>query len=239
MITIILPVYNSINYIEDCLESISGQTFKDWKLLIFDDGSNDGTLEYLEELVKKEPRATLLKRKQSYIQNLNDGFDMANTKYIARMDADDIMLPNRLQYQFEFMESHPDVDLIGSSVEIINQNGEQKGYFGAFFPNQVLDASDMAFMNQIVHPTVLMRRGSLNRYNIRYKPDYKYAEDWEMWTQMLECGMKMYTTSTPLLKYRVTGNSMSRTHQDEIKILREQILQRLFKMMNHVKNSNA
>lgn len=239
MITIILPVYNSIYYIKSCLDSISEQTFKDWKLLIFDDGSNDGTLEYLEEWVKKEPRATLCKRNQSYIQNLNDGFDMANTKYIARMDADDIMFPNRLQYQLDFMESHPDIDLIGSSVQIINLDGDHKGYFGAFFPNQVLDASDLAFMNQIVHPTVLIRKESLDKNNIRYKEEFKYAEDWEMWTQMLEKSMKMYTTSTPLLKYRVTGNSMSRTHQDEIKILREQILQRLFKIMRHVKDSDA
>lgn len=239
MITIILPVYNSIQYIKDCLDSISEQTFKDWKLLIFDDGSNDGTLEYLEDWVKKESRATLFKRNQSYIQNLNEGIDMADTKYIARMDGDDIMFPNRLQYQLDFMEYHPDIDLIGSSVEIINEENNHKGYFGSFFPNQILDASDLAFMNQIVHPTVLIRKESLDKNNIRYKEEFKYAEDWEMWTQMLEKSMKMYTTSTPLLKYRVTGNSMSRTHQDEIKILREHILQRLFKLMRHGKNSNA
>lgn len=232
-ITIILPVYNSIKYIKDCLNSISEQTFKDWKLLIFDDSSNDGTLEYLENWIKKESRATLFKRNQSYIQNLNEGIDITDTKYIARMDADDIMFPNRLQYQLDFMESHPDIDLISSSVEIIDEKNNHKGYFSSFFPNQTLDASDMAFMNQIVHPSVFIRKESLDKNNIRYKKEFKYAEDWEMWTQMLEYNMKLFNTSTPLIKYRVVNNSMSRTHQDEIKVLRKKILQRLFKIISH------
>lgn len=227
MITIILPVYNSIQYIKDCLDSISKQTFKDWKLLIFDDGSNDGTLEYLEHWVNSEPRATLFKRNQSYIQNLNEGLDLANTKYIARMDSDDIMLPNRLQCQFDFMESHPRVDLVSSSVEVIDAIGNSKGNFGSFFSDCLLSADDMQFMNQIVHPTVLIRTVSLRRKNIRYKPEFKYAEDWELWTQMLENKLELYSMSNILLKYRKYGNSMSDSHQTEISKIRPIILSRL------------
>lgn len=227
MITIILPVYNSINYIKECLDSIFKQTFTDWKVLIFDDGSTDGTLEYLEEYVKNESRAILFKRNQNYISNLNEGIDLTDTKYIARMDADDIMYPERLQVQFDFMEQNNDIDLVCSSVECIKEDGSNNGYFGAFFPNQVMDASDLMFMNQIVHPSVLIRTASIKNNNIKYKEEYKYAEDWEMWTQMLEKNMKLYPLSTPLMKYRIAEKSMSRTHQEEIKKLRIKILTRL------------
>lgn len=230
MITIILPVYNSIKYIKECLDSISKQTFTDWRLLIFDDGSTDGTLECLEEYVKNENRAILYKRSQSYISNLNEGIDLSDTKYIARMDADDIMYPERLQTQFEFMEAHTDIDLVCSSVECIKEDGSSNGYFGAFFPEQIMDASDLMFMNQIVHPSVLMRTESIKKNHIRYNEEFKYAEDWEMWTQMLEKRMKLYSLKTTLLKYRIVEKSMSRTHQEEIRKLRGEILTRLNKL---------
>ena len=230
MITIILPVYNSIKYIKECLDSISKQTFTDWRLLIFDDGSTDGTLEYLENWIKNEDRAILYKRNQSYISNLNEGIDLSDTKYIARMDADDIMYPERLQTQLDFMEAHTDIDLVCSSVECIKEDGSSNGYFGAFFSEQIMDASDLMFMNQIVHPSVLMRSESLKQNNIRYKEEFKYAEDWEMWTQMLEKRMKLLSLKTPLMKYRIVEKSMSRTHQEEIRKLRGEILTRLNKL---------
>lgn len=230
MITIILPVYNSIKYIKECLDSISKQAFTDWKLLIFDDGSTDGTLEYLEDWVKNESKAILYKRNQSYISNLNEGIDLADSKYIARMDADDIMYPERLKVQLDFMEQNEDIDLVCSSVECIKEDGSSNGYFGAFFPEQIMDASDLMFMNQIVHPSVLMRTEFIQKNNIRYKEEFKYAEDWEMWTQMLEKRMKLYSLKTPLLKYRIVEKSMSRTHQEEIRKLRGEILTRLNKL---------
>lgn len=230
MITVILPVYNSIKYIKECLDSISKQTFTDWKLLIFDDGSTDGTLEYLEDWVKSEDRAFLYKRNQSYIANLNEGIDLSDTKYIARMDADDIMYPERLQTQFKFMEAHTDIDLVCSSVECIKEDGSSNGYFGAFFPEQIMDASDLMFMNQIVHPSVLIRTESIKKNNIRYNEEFKYAEDWEMWTHMLEKRMNLYSLRTSLLKYRIVEKSMSRTHQEEIRKLRGEILTRLNKL---------
>lgn len=232
MVTIILPVYNSIKYIESCLNSIINQTFKDWKLFIFDDGSTDGTLEYLRKFEKEDDRVYLYERKNSYIQNLNEGINLADTKYIARMDSDDVMYLDRLEWQFNFMEENKQVDLVCNSVEVIDELGNHKGFFGSFFPNQLMDSSDLAFMNQIVHPSVFWRTKSLKDLGICYKEEFKYAEDWELWTQILENGLKIYNSSKPILKYRKVSTSMSRVHREEIDNLRNIIIGRLLKIRN-------
>lgn len=122
LVSVILPVYNAMPYLEQAIQSIYSQTVTDWELIAVDDCSTDGSWDYLQRI--DDPRVRLSRnpenKKQSYTQNL--GIDMAHGKYIARMDADDLSLPLRLERQIEALEATPEVDVLGCGSFRTNQN---------------------------------------------------------------------------------------------------------------------
>jgi len=113
-ISVCMPMYNASRYLRECIDSVLGQTFHDFEFLIVDDGSTDDSVEIVESYT--DPRIRLIRREHDYIASLNCLIDEARGEYIARMDADDVMLPNRLQLQFDYMESHPLIAIIGGDV---------------------------------------------------------------------------------------------------------------------------
>lgn len=233
MVLIVLPVLNAAPYLKDCLESISGQTLPDWQLWIYDDGSTDGSLEILKDYVAREPRARLFCRDHSYIDNINEPFDRADLPFIARMDADDIMHPDRLAEQIRLMTDHSDIAVLSSTALLIDETGRQTGSFSPPFVNCPQGPDDLAFMNGVIHPSVMFRADVFRADpELRYRHEALYAEDYELWTRCLEKGLKVYIHGTPLLDYRIVGKSMSRTHREEISVVRHALMQRLFKLMN-------
>lgn len=121
-ISVCLPVYNRAKYIGECIESILQQTFTDFELLIVDDGSTDETCDVI--LSYNDPRIRLILGEHDYIGSCNRLYDEAKGKYIARMDSDDLMLPNRLRIQYEYMESHPEVDILGGGAIFFNEEND-------------------------------------------------------------------------------------------------------------------
>lgn len=117
-ISVVMPVYNGAKHLRECLDSILSQTFGDFELLIVDDGSTDNTCEIIESY--NDARICLIRNKHDYIASCNLLLSEARGKYIARMDADDIMMPDRLAYQYEYMESHPDVSVTGGAFIPLN-----------------------------------------------------------------------------------------------------------------------
>ncbi len=111
-ISIIMPVFNAANFIQGCIDSILKQTLKDWELIIINDGSTDNTLNILQLLV--DSRISINTNNHDFIASLNKGLSLSKGKYIVRMDADDIMLSERLQTQYDYMESNPEIDICGS-----------------------------------------------------------------------------------------------------------------------------
>lgn len=230
LVSIVLPTYNSWPYIKDCLDSITRQSFSNWELLIFDDGSKDPSLLYTLDYLKKEPRAKLFLRNQSYISNLNEGLEIAKGKYIARMDADDIMTPNRLEKQVEYLEAHNYVDLISSTAVIIDRDNTINDYYAPFIVGNKLRPMDMAAMNHIIHPSVMVKKSIIDKYKLRYNPSYLYAEDYELWVHMLEKNLWLQVNNDYSIYYRKHKNSMSITHQERINEIRDDILNRLKSM---------
>lgn len=110
-ISVCMSMYNVAPYVGECIDSILAQTFEDFELLIVDDGSDDDSAAIVRSYTDK--RIKLIEREHDYIASLNYLLSHATGKYIARMDADDIMLPNRLERQFTYMETHPGVDILG------------------------------------------------------------------------------------------------------------------------------
>ena len=129
-ITILMPVRNGEKYIKESIDSILKQTFTDFELLIMDDGSTDRTVERIERYT--DERIRLIRRKHNFIRNLNEGLELALGAYIARMDADDISMPERFVKQIAFMNSHPDIDCLGTWAIEIDDDGKE--YFRKKMP---------------------------------------------------------------------------------------------------------
>jgi glycosyltransferase involved in cell wall biosynthesis len=198
-ISIILPVYNAENYIQECIDSILGQIFTNFELIIINDGSTDNSREMINSY--KDQRIKVMENQHNFIKALNLGIKYAEGKYIARMDADDIMLPHRLETQFNFMESNPDTDICGSWAEAFGMKNMM-----IKSPVDHIDIiSNLILNNALLHPTVIMRKSSVCKYPDYpdlYEQTYLYAEDYRLWTELAMKGYKFANIPEVLLKYR-------------------------------------
>ena len=129
LVSIVIPVYNGEVYLRDAIQSVVNQTFQNWKLYLINDGSTDGSLVIMEEYALRDARIKVIDDGQNkgLVTRLNQSVEIAVGKYYARMDADDIMYITRIEEQVTFLESHPDVDVLGTSIMIIDNNNDIVG----------------------------------------------------------------------------------------------------------------
>lgn len=203
VVSIVLPVYNSEKYIADSIESILNQTFSDFELIIIDDDSTDDTHRIIE--LFGDNRIKLIKNNHDYIQSLNKGIAKSKGKYIARMDSDDLMLPNRLELQVEYMENNPQIDICGGWIESF-------GHSSHTIKNPIKHKDIILAMligNSMAHPTIIMRRDSMSKlpfYPNLYKQKFIYAEDYKLWIDSIMNGLQFANIPEILLKYRISEN---------------------------------
>ncbi len=119
-------MYNAARFIKDCIDSVLSQSFQDLELLVVDDGSTDNSCDIVNSV--RDNRIRLIRNQHDYVGSLNKLLDEAKGKYIARMDADDVMYPNRLAIQYEYMESHPNVDIVGGRMTVFKQSTKEPLY---------------------------------------------------------------------------------------------------------------
>ncbi len=183
-ISILLPVYNSEKYIKDCLNSIFNQTFTNWELIIIDDGSNDTSIDIIKSLLPlfKNNVVLLQLSHHGLPYCLNYGVTYAKGEYVARIDADDIMLPTRLAKQIDFLSSNPQIGILGTNAYEINENGEP---FSILTKPQFDAAIKQAFKNDcpIIHPSVMIKKALLIEYP--YNENYPSPEDFELWIRLM------------------------------------------------------
>ena len=210
-ISVLLPVYNGLPFLREAVESILGQTFSDFELLVIDDGSTDGSTAYLEALA--DPRLRLFRRAHTgLIPGLNFGLAEARTDLIARMDADDVARPERLQRQWEYMNHHPEVVLLGTRVQVIDGIGRLLGPEADLpigHPDIVARFTQPRKMNPLVHPSVMFRREAALRCG-GYRDDFPVAEDSDLWRRMARIG-RLHILAEPLLLLRKHGGNVTRT----------------------------
>lgn len=209
-ISIIMSVFNGGKYLNEAVDSILSQSFNDFEFIIINDCSTDNTDEILKDY-SSDPRIKTLTKEQNkgllgFVENLNIGLNLAQGKYIARMDADDISSPERLKKQFEFLESHPNIFLVGSSAEKIDENGDLIGYFKAEDSEDKLKKK-MLKWNYIYHPTIMFRNVS----GLFYRDKFRGCEDYDFYLRSLSEGKKLINIDEPLLKYRILKTSVSRS----------------------------
>ncbi len=216
-VSICMPIYNASRFLRESIDSVLSQTFADFEFLIADDGSTDNSVEIVESY--NDARIRLIRRPHDYIATLNCLLDESRGRYIARMDADDIMLPSRLQLQVDYMDAHPDVDLLGTDV--IPFSDSQQGH-RTHLPEHI-SMVEMVDSCCVAHPTVIIRRESLDSMNLRYSDDFAYAEDYELWIRLLKNGGQIRNLNEPLLKYRVSESQVSTVQSVRQAGLSEQI----------------
>ena len=197
-----MSTYNRENYIKEAVDSILNQTFTDFEFIIFDNASTDSTQEILEEYARRDSRIVYIRNSENkgYVYNLKCGVDMARGEYIARIDDDDISLPKRFARQVEYLDNNPDITVLGTFIQM----------FGNDFDETWVEESDpdilsvlMNFINPICHPSVMIRKSFLKEHNLNYKPEYTYADEYELWSEILEKGGKLKNLPEVLTRYRL------------------------------------
>ena len=218
-VTVLFPVYKEkIEMIELALDSILNQTMKDFILRIrLDDPDNLEAEEYLRRKKNEDNRIEFEVNSQNFglPKTLNLMMDDIETKYVARMDADDISLKNRLEEQYQFMESHHDVDLCGTNIVFIDSNGNGKKYNKIIPTEHKYISAYLKYNNCMAHPTYFMKREVVEK--IKYKNELRYAQDYEYICRCIEFGFQIANLDKYLLYYR-------KSNMMPAKILRQNLI---------------
>ncbi|MEP7168919.1 MAG: glycosyltransferase [Bacteroidota bacterium] len=211
IVTILMCVYNGEEFLREAIESMLMQTFSQFEFLIINDASKDNSGKII--LSYPDPRIRVIDNEINIglTRSLNKGIALSKGKYIARMDADDISLPGRLQKQVEFMEAHPEAGVVGTWI-LFTDTEE------TFCPPA--DYEDVKIQlfknNSLAHPSVMMRNDMFQKFQLSYNEKLQYAQDYELWVQCCRY-FKVYNIPEVLVRYRRHSGQIS----SEKKILQD------------------
>lgn len=231
-ISIIMGIYKMINkrsIVELSINSILNQTYKDFEFIICDDGSNDGTYEMVQDLIKNDKRVILIKNNENkgLAYSLNHCLSIAKGKYIARMDADDISMPDRLEKQIGFLNEHLEYAMVGCNLLLIND----KGIWGKRILAKEPTKKSFLFTSPYCHPAIVMRKEVLDKVN-NYKVEKitRRAEDYDLFMRIYANGYKGYNMQEFLYQFREDNDAYKRRAY-KYRIDDVQIRYRGFKML--------
>jgi glycosyltransferase involved in cell wall biosynthesis len=208
-VSVLLPVYNAAGFIAQTIESILAQTFTDFELLLINDGSSDESVQIIEQFTDPRIRLVHNERNLGLIETLNRGAALARGKYIARMDADDVALPQRLEKQVAFLDQHSGIHVVAAFVDFINTDAEVTGSWSTdrAANTEAAIRNLMPQTNCIAHPAVMMRTETLRQF--LYSPAQKGAEDYDLWLRLLAAGKRIAKIEEVLLHYRIHPASIT------------------------------
>ena len=193
MISVVMPVYNAEKYVAEAVESILQQTYTDFEFIIIDDCSTDNSYGILQTYAAKDIRIRLFKNdvNNKLPKTLNFGIAQSNGKYIARMDADDISLPERFAKQVEFMESHPEIGVCGTWIkEFIDENKQITRMVEYPVEHKLISITLLFDENCLAHPSTLLKREIFTDIQLYYESSFGgAAEDYELWVRLLVHGI--------------------------------------------------
>lgn len=221
LISIGIPFYNAQQYLGYAIESVLSQTYENWELVLVDDGSRDNSLAIANIYAENDSRIRVISdgKNMKLPYRLNQLIEESTGDFIARMDADDIMHPERLEKQLSFLETNTSYDLVSTGLVSINKDNIVKGYRKV--ESLYDDFSNIKTSYPIVHPSVMARRDWFERN--KYAEKYPRAEDFELWTRAISKNdFKMAVLPDLLLYYREEGNlnidKILSTYNDVFKI---------------------
>ncbi len=209
-VSVIMSVYNGEEFLKDSILSVLNQIYKDFEFVIIDDASTDNSLEILKNFQKNDSRIKIINNKENLglTKSLNKAILISSGEYIARLDAGDISLPERIEKQVAFLDNNKDVGLVGSWMYIINTKGETIDEIKYPTNNKEIK-EDLIKYNPLVHSSIMFRRSVAHRVNF-YDENYKYAQDYNFYFK-LSPYTKFANLPMSLVKYRKMPNSITST----------------------------
>ena len=215
-ISILMPVFDTQPaYLAECWESIRAQTFREWELVLVDDGSLAAETIAEIDRIADDPRVVLIRldENQGIAPALNLGLRRCRTNLVARMDSDDVMMPTRLERQFVYMQAHSDVTVLGTQIQAIDWETDRPVFEPTNHPEQITEdyvnhqriTSEIFFLN---HPSVMLRRSDV--ITLGGYPKYRVAQDLGLWLKVVMAGLKIHNLPTVEVHYRLHPNQMSR-----------------------------
>jgi glycosyltransferase involved in cell wall biosynthesis len=219
-VTVLMPAYNAEKHISTAIESILGQTYKDFEFLIIDDGSQDKTWEVIQKYAKTDKRIVSVKNDKNLklAGVFNQGIQLANGEYIARMDSDDWSYPTRLEKQLEFLKNNPETVIVGCRVEICHENLE-KIYLRNYGINDREIRGKIFRFSPFCHPAIMARRNTMLSCG-GYNPLLILGEDYDIYFRLGKKG-KFANLPETLFKLRLHNSS---TFRQNLKLVRRNTL---------------
>ena len=205
-ISVILPVYNGVKYLNQAISSVLNQSFTDFEFIIINDGSTDESLKIIQSF--KDQRIVLINREnKGLIATLNEGVSLSKAKYIARIDADDIWSDqNKLSKQIDYISNHQDCVVLGTWAKVINQDGQQISDLK--YPDKDKEIrSKILTKNCFIHPSVIFSKEAYLKAD-GFDNQEKYVEDYGLWLRMGKFGA-FANIPEYLMSYRIHGENIT------------------------------
>jgi glycosyltransferase involved in cell wall biosynthesis len=219
-VSVVIPVHNGEKYLAQAIDSVLAQTHRDLELLVIDDGSTDGSRAVMDRYARYDARIRILSQANRGVSAAgNLGFAEARGEWVARLDADDIFLPEKLERQIAFIKRNPDVRIVGTLGYFINCAGKTLGLVNTDGPFTRVQFEQMAARGEpvfFVHSSTLMHRKAVLEIG-GYREQFVQAEDIDLWLRMAEKGHLLQKMPEPLILYRLHGESLTMKRNAEQK----------------------
>lgn len=231
LISVVMGVHNEHeDYLRAAFNSIFSQTYKDIELIIIDDASDDACKSIIDELCEGKTNVKVIHNETNIglTKSLNVGLDAANGEFIARMDADDISLPDRFEKQIDFLGNNQDIDIVGTGVVSFGKETIFMSPINGYNNNEA--QCDLFFSSSLCHPSVMIRKKFLDKNNLRYDETVKKGQDYDMWERCSVYG-KLAVIKDVLLYYRTHSKQITTTNKSDqnhsAEIIRKRRLERI------------
>ncbi len=214
-VSVIIPVKDGARYVREALQSMLDQDLADIEVIVVDDGSSDDSAAIASSLGSRDGRVKVVaNRGKGIVDALNMGISLAGAPLVARMDCDDVSLPDRLRRQVACFDADPDLKLLGTAGLQIDRDGQPTGPMEVPVGNEQLRAA-LSRYNPMLHPTVMFRTEAVHRVG-GYRRAFTYAEDYDLWLRLSETG-KLANLDARLVKLRSHPGQVSRLKEDQQK----------------------
>ena len=215
LVSVLIPCYNVEKYVEESLNSILNQTYTNLEIVAINDCSTDSTRKILYKLAEKDNRITVVSNPQNLklISTLNKGIELCHGDYIARMDADDISLPTRIEKEVDFLENHTDHDIVSTQFYAFRSEKPHKQDLNHSPLHDSELRAYMLFRSGICHPAVLIRKRVFTELGLKFEHEYLHVEDYALWSEAIY-KTKLANLAEPLLLYRVHKNQVSSLNEE-------------------------
>ena len=212
-VTVVIPAFNEpSDVLALSLNSVAAQTFSDFECLVIDESTDVASATACRDFCAQDKRFRYFhpESRLGLAASLNLGISLAQGELIARFDSDDVCMPNRLALQVAYMAAHPDVEVVGGGLEIINEAGKTLA-FRDYPVDHATIARRFQTTTPIAHPTVMVRKYIFDRHG-GYDPSFRFAEDLDLWLRLLNQGVRFANLKEVLVRYRQQNTRRNSVH---------------------------